>query len=184
MTFEIRTPRLTLRPWRDDDIQAFVDMALIPGSSEFLLPFDGPEGARDWVRRKRAHFDLHGFGPWVVELTQTQEFVGCVGLSTVPYEAAFTPAVEIGWRLAPGHRGRGYATEASRHALSDGFERLGLREIVASTSPAHSASRRIMERIGMEHVIDGDFDHPSVPIGHPLGRQVLYRATTRGASVS
>jgi RimJ/RimL family protein N-acetyltransferase len=178
--FHIRTARLVLRPWTDDDVQPFVDMVLVPHFAEFMLPFAGPEAARDWVQRRRAHFDRHGFGPWVVELAETGELIACVGLFFVPYQAAFTPAVEIAWRLAKHHRGRGYATEAAAQALADGFGRLGLREIVANTVPANWPSRRIMERIGMVHVPDGDFEHPAIPVGHPLRRQVLYRAKALG----
>jgi RimJ/RimL family protein N-acetyltransferase len=182
--FQIHTERLVLRPWTDDDVPPFLAMVLDPRFGEYMLPVAGPDAARDWVRRKRAHFDRHGFGPWVVELVRSGEFLGCVGLSTVPYEAAFTPAVEFGWRLARSHRGHGYATEAARHALADGFGRLGLREIVASTVPANWPSRRIMQRLGMDHVAGGDFDHPAVPVGHPLRRQVLYRAIAPGSNLA
>ena len=170
----IRTERLVLRPWTDADIAEFIRMVLTPGFSDYLLPVDGPEAARAWVARKRAHFEQFGFGTWVVELAVTQEFIGCVGLGIVPYEAVFTPAVEISWRIAKAHRGHGYATEAARAALADGFSRLGLGEIVANTSPANLASRRVMVSIGMEYSLD--FEHPLVPIGHPLRPQVLYRA--------
>lgn len=179
MGYSIRTPRLVLRPWRDEDIQAFTDMVLAPGFSEFLLPVAGAAAAREWVARKRAHFDEHGFGPWVVELAHTAEFVGCVGLSIVSYEAVFTPATEIAWRIATEHRGRGYATEAAGAALADGFDRLGLPEIVANTALPNRASRAVMERIGMGYALE--FDHPLVPVGHPLRRQVLYRVRAPGS---
>jgi RimJ/RimL family protein N-acetyltransferase len=178
--FRICTERLVLRPWRDEDLHPFTEMVLAPQFAEFLTPVAGTTGARDWVMTKRAHFSRHGFGPWVVELAQTQEFVGCIGLSVVPYEAAFTPAVEIAWRLAKQHRGAGYATEAAKAALADGFGRLGLSDIVANTSPGNLPSRRVMERIGMRHVLD--FEHPLLPAGHPLRRQVLYRANAPGGA--
>jgi RimJ/RimL family protein N-acetyltransferase len=95
----IRTERLVLRPWRDEDIRPFTDMVLTPEFSPFLLPVSGATAAREWVVAKRSHFAEHGFGPWVVELAQTGEFFGCVGLSIVAYEAAFTPATEIAWRF-------------------------------------------------------------------------------------
>ena len=172
--YTIHTERLVLRPWRDDDIPPFTDMVLFPQFSEFLLPVSGETAAREWVAGRRSHLEEHGFGPWAVELAQTAGFVGCVGLSVLAYEAAFTPATEIAWRIANQYRGSGYATEAAKAALADGFGRLGLKEIVANTAPANLPSRRIMERIGMRYVLD--FDHPLVPVGNPLRRQVLYRA--------
>ena len=148
-------------------------MVLAPGFSEYLIPFAGPAAARDWVTRKRADLQQYGFAPWVVEIRQTREFVGCVGLSKVPYQASFTPAVEIAWRLRNAFRGFGYATEAAQAALSDGFDRCGLVEVVANTVPDNLPSRRVMERIGMKYA--SEFDHPLVPLGHPFRRQVLYR---------
>jgi ribosomal-protein-alanine N-acetyltransferase len=171
----IHTKRLVLRPWRDADIHPFTVMVLAPRFGEYLLPIERPATARDWVLSKRTHFDRHGFAPWVVEFAQTGEFVGCVGLSVVPYEAPFTPAVEIAWRVTKALRGSGYATEAAAAALADGFGRLSLKEIVANTAPANLPSRRVMERIGMKHVLD--FEHPLIPAGHLLRHQVLYRAS-------
>jgi len=87
----------------------------------------------------------------------------------------FTPAVEVGWRLARPYWGMGYALEAARAAIDDGFGRLGLAEIVAYTVPANQASRQVMERLGMSRDPAEDFDHPSQPEGHPRRRHVLYR---------
>jgi RimJ/RimL family protein N-acetyltransferase len=100
-----------------------------------------------------------------------------VGLTVPDFKAHFTPCVEIGWRLAHEHWGRGYATEAALAALDFGFQRLGLAEIVSFTVPANRRSRGVMERIGMTRTPADDFDHPYLPDGHPLRRHVLYRAT-------
>lgn len=151
-------------------------MTSAPDFSEHLMPFADQAAAEAWVARRRSHFDRHGYGPWAVELAQSGEFIACIGLSVVPFDAPFTPGVEIAWRLSKEHRGQGYATEAAAAALADGFERLGLSEITANTVPHNWPSRRVMERIGMERGETGDFDHPTVPPGHPLRRQVLYRA--------
>jgi ribosomal-protein-alanine N-acetyltransferase len=91
------------------------------------------------------------------------------------FEAHFTPAVEVGWRLAPAHWGHGYATEAARAAVDYGFVAHELEEIVAFTVPANFRSRRVMERLGMTHDPADDFDHPGIPAGDPLRRHVLYR---------
>jgi RimJ/RimL family protein N-acetyltransferase len=91
------------------------------------------------------------------------------------FQAHFTPAVEVGWRLATFAWGRGYATEAAREALRFGFEDAGLAEIVSFTAPVNERSRAVMRRIGMTHDPAGDFDHPALPPGHRLRRHVLYR---------
>ncbi len=89
------------------------------------------------------------------------------------FEAHFTPCVEIGWRLALSSWGAGYATEAARLAVGFGFAEAGLDEIVSFTVPANRRSIAVMERLGMRY--DGEFEHPRLPIGHPLRRHVLYR---------
>jgi ribosomal-protein-alanine N-acetyltransferase len=165
----LRTSRLLLRPWRDEDVAPFVEMSAAPVVMEFLPPAD--EG---WFARARAHWEEHGFGQWVAEVPGEASFIGVVGLAVVGYEAHFTPAVEVAWRLARAHWGGGYATEAARASLDYGFNALGLDEIVALTVPANRRSRRVMERLGMTRSPEDDFDHLRVPAG-PLRRHVLYR---------
>ena len=102
-------------------------------------------------------------------------FLGFTGLAPPRFEAAFTPCVEVGWRLAAEAWGHGYATEAARAALAFGFEVRGLDEILSWTVPANLRSRAVMERIGMTHDPADDFDHPNIAVGSPLRRHVLYR---------
>ena len=175
MAIALWTSRLLLRPWHDDDVTAFAEMSADPAVMEYLLPLsDRGLSVEAWVGRARAHWDEHGFGQWVVELRGAASFIGVVGLGVVPYEAPFTPAVEVAWRLARSYWGHGYATEAARAALDYGFGELGLSEIVALTVPTNQRSRRVMDRIGMTRSPEDDFDHPRVPEG-PLRRHVLYR---------
>ncbi len=128
-----------------------------------------------FAARIRDHFAAHGFGLWAVEVPGRADFIGFVGLSIPRFEAHFTPCVEIGWRLDRGYWGQGLATEAASRALDFAFGSLGLREVVSFTVPANQRSRRVMERLGMRHSEDDDFDHPLLPQGHPLRAHVLYR---------
>jgi RimJ/RimL family protein N-acetyltransferase len=181
VALSLRTSRLLLRPWRDEDIAAFAEMSADPIVMEYLLSLSHRGlSAEAWAARARAHWDEHGFGQWVVELPGAASFIGVVGLGEVAYEAPFTPAVEVAWRLARPGWGRGYATEAARAALDYGFDKLGLSEIVALTVPANQRSRRVMQRLGMTRSPEDDFDHPRVPEG-PLKRHVLYRLRAPGA---
>ncbi|MDE3110474.1 MAG: GNAT family N-acetyltransferase, partial [Acidobacteriota bacterium] len=106
----------------------------------------------------------------------TGEFIGFIGLDRMDFviPGVPQPAVEIGWRLARAHWGKGLATEGARAVVQFGFGTLHLEEIVAITVPANIRSRRVMEKIGMTHVPALDFDHPRIPAGHPLRRHVLY----------
>jgi ribosomal-protein-alanine N-acetyltransferase len=128
-----------------------------------------------FVAAIEAHFESHGFGLWAVEVDGGEPFIGFVGLWPPRFDGHFTPAIEIGWRLAKTHWGRGYATEAARAALQFGFEELDLQEIVSFTTPENVPSQRVMERIGMHHDPADDFDHPRFPPGHRLSRHVLFR---------
>jgi ribosomal-protein-alanine N-acetyltransferase len=168
VTQSLRTSRLLLRPWRDEDVAAFAELSADPAVMEYLVPLPG------WVARARAHWEEHGFGQWVIEIAGEAGFIGVVGLNTISYEAHFTPAVEVAWRFARAYWGRGCATEAARAALDYGFEKLALAEIVATMVPANQRSRRVMERLGMTRVPEDDFDVPHLPQG-PLKRHVLYR---------
>ena len=170
MAIRLRTPRLLLREWRDEDDARFAAMAADPALTEFLLP-PNP----DWVARARRHWDEHGFGQFVVELPGECPFIGSIGLDRLRWAVPFAPAVEVAWRLVQPYWGRGYATEAARAALEDGFFRLGFDEIVAFTAIGNRRSRGVMERLGMTRDPGEDFDHPRLAEGHPLRRHVLYR---------
>ena len=112
-----------------------------------------------------------------MEVKDTGEFIGFTGLNVPTFEAPFLPGVEIGWRLAKGAWGNGYATEAARAALAYAFGPAGLDEIVSFTATTNLPSQRVMQRIGMVHDEAGDFDHPRIEDGHRLQRHVLYRIT-------
>jgi RimJ/RimL family protein N-acetyltransferase len=128
-----------------------------------------------WALGAQALIAARGWGLWAVEVDRGAPFIGFVGLAQPRFDAHFTPAVEVGWRLAREHWGSGYATEAARAAISFAFDELGLDEIVSFTPVANDRSRRVMERLGMTHDPADDFDHPRLAHGDPLRRHVLYR---------
>lgn len=171
----LRAERLILREWRDDDLPAFASLNADPRVAEFLPKTLTRNESDQMAARIRAHFDEHGFGLWAVEVPDVAPFIGFVGLAVPKFEAHFTPSVEVGWRIAHPYWNNGYATEGARAAVSHGFSELGLTEIVSFTVPQNLASRRVMEKIGMSHDPNDDFDHPLLAEGHPLRRHVLYR---------
>ncbi|RYG46011.1 N-acetyltransferase [bacterium] len=169
------TPRLVLRGWREDDLAPFAELNADARVVEFLPGPMTREESDAMAERIQGHFRERGFGLWAVEVAGVLPFIGFVGLSVPRFEAGFTPCVEIGWRLAADHWGRGYATEAARAALDYGFATLGLAEIVSFTVPGNRRSRTVMEKIGMRRDPADDFLHPILPEGHPLRPHVLYR---------
>jgi RimJ/RimL family protein N-acetyltransferase len=176
---ELRTERLRLRLWREEDLAPFATLNADPAVVEYLGGGLTREQSDALAQRIREHFDHHRFGLWAVEVPDVAEFAGFIGLSIPAFEVHFTPCVEIGWRLAREHWGRGYATEGARAAQEFGFAQLDLDEIVSFTAVANQRSRTVMERIGMQYDPHGDFDHPALPPEHPLRRHVLYRLTRK-----
>jgi RimJ/RimL family protein N-acetyltransferase len=171
----LETPRLILRAWRDDDRSPFAAMCADPAVMRYFPSTLTREECDRGVDRLLAHFDRHGFGFFAAELRETGAFIGFIGLAVPWFHAHFTPCVEIGWRLAAAYHNRGLATEGARETLCYAFETLELPEVVSFTVPANLPSRRVMEKLGLTHDTGGDFDHPNLPEGHPLGRHVLYR---------
>ncbi|XVQ15693.1 GNAT family N-acetyltransferase [Spirillospora sp. CA-255316] len=171
----LTTPRLLLRPWRPSDRAPFADLNADPEVMEHFPARLTRTQSDALADRIQDGFDRDGFGLWAVETTDNGEFIGFTGLSIPSFTAHFTPAVEIGWRLARHAWGHGYASEAARRALAHGFQDLGLEEIVSFTTPANIRSQAVMTRIGMTRDPDGDFEHPLVPADSPVRASVLYR---------
>ncbi|WP_433345543.1 GNAT family N-acetyltransferase [Microtetraspora malaysiensis] len=169
----IETERLVLRRWRESDREPFAALNADPEVMEYFPSTLTRERSDALADRLEAEFEECGFGLWAVELSG--EFIGFTGLSVPRFTAHFTPCVEVGWRLARSAWGHGYASEAARAALDHGFGTVGLQEIVSFTAVVNTRSRRVMERIGMRHDPDGDFDHPALAQDSPLRRHVLYR---------
>jgi RimJ/RimL family protein N-acetyltransferase len=171
---EFETPRLRLRQWREADHEPFAAMNADPAVMEFFVALQSRAASDTSIDTWQSQFATQGWSNWAAELIESSQFVGFVGLSVPRRLLPFSPCVEIGWRLARRYWGSGLATEAARGALSVGFERLGLAEIVSFTAVGNHKSRAVMRRIGM-HDANQDFEHPGVPVGHPLRLHCLYR---------
>jgi RimJ/RimL family protein N-acetyltransferase len=170
---EFDTARLRLRQWREADLAPFAALNADPRVMEFFPSTLEREASDAGVRRAQTHIAERGWGFWATQVRATGELIGFVGIQLTKPEMPFEPCVEIGWRLAYGHWGKGYASEAARGALQVGFEQLGLDEIVSFTALPNLRSRAVMERLGMRET--ATFEHPNVPEGSPLRTHCLYR---------
>lgn len=171
----LRTERLILRQWSKADLEPFARLNADPKVMEYFPGLKTKEESDHSMSLMFSHIEKCGWGFWAASLAETGEFIGFIGLKGVPFTAEFTPAVEIGWRLAFEHWGKGYATEGAKAALQYGFDTLKQNEIVSFTAVQNMRSRKVMEKIGMHRDPKDDFDHPNLPIGHSLRRHVLYR---------
>ena len=173
----LRTERLILRPWRPEDLEPFAALNADPRVAASL---GGPQDrtfSDALAARILNEFDDYGYGRWAIEVPGKAPFIGFVGLAVPSFEAHFTPCVEIGWRLAFDHWGRGYATEGAVAAMEFGFSAAGLEEIVSFTAASNARSRAVMDRLGMHCDPADDFGHERLGRAHPLYRHVLYRIT-------
>jgi 3-dehydroquinate dehydratase / shikimate dehydrogenase len=175
---KLKTERLILRPWCEQDLELFAKLNADPKVMEYFPATLSKAESDQLAQRIKTKMDEKGWGLWAVSVPGIEEFIGFIGLNSVDQTSLptpFSPAVEVGWRIAFEHWGKGYATEGAKAALTYGFETLNLGEIVSFTAVQNMRSRRVMERIGMHHNVKDDFDHPKLPERHPLRRHVLYR---------
>jgi RimJ/RimL family protein N-acetyltransferase len=177
---ELRTERLLLRGWQPADREPF---AALNADPEVMRYFPQPltrQASDRLADQIAADIAREGWGLWALEQRSTGAFLGFTGLARPGFDAPFTPAVEIGWRLDRAAWGFGFATEAARAAAAFAFDDVGLGldldELVAFTAAPNARSRAVMRRLGMRRDPADDFDHPLVPAGE-LRRHVLYRLT-------
>ena len=186
---ELRTPRLRLRAWRDDDREPFAAMNADPRVMRWFPSTQDRARSDEGVDRFIALHQEHGFTGWAVEVLESDRgpapFVGFVGLVPPSFAAPFghvEPLVEVGWRLSADWWGLGIATEAARESVRFGLEDVGIPEIVSFTVPPNLASQAVMQRIGMRY--DGVFHHPKAKPDEWWGPHVLYRLDRAGLAAS
>ncbi|TNE63297.1 MAG: N-acetyltransferase [Alphaproteobacteria bacterium] len=171
----LETDRLILRPWRAEDREPFAALNADPEVMRYFPAVQTCDESDASVDRVMAGIMARGYGFWAVELKATGKFIGFIGVQDAPDYLPCAPAFEIGWRLARGTWGQGLAPEGARACLAYAFSALKADEVIAITAAINLPSRRVMEKIGMTQVVDGDFEHPKVPDGHAVRHHVLYR---------
>jgi len=175
----METDRLLLRRWYPNDREPFRRINADARVMEFYPNVLTAKESDDIIDRAEQHFDKHGFGLYAVDLKESDVLLGFVGLQNVPITAHFTPAIEIGWRIAFEHWNKGYATEAAKVVLDFAFLKLNLPEVVALTFQGNRRSRRVMEKLDMTYDPKDDFDNPHPLLANTrLRPHVVYRKRT------
>lgn len=168
----LKTARLIVRQWRDEDYAPFAAMVADPDVMRYFPRTLSREESDERIDFYRSLIDRDGWGLWALQLRETGEFIGFTGLHEVEPELPFAPAVEIGWRLATKAWGKGYASEAAAAALRFGFEDLSFSEIAAYAAVENARSTTVMERLGMRYGYA--FDHPLLLSESPILRHCVY----------
>jgi [ribosomal protein S5]-alanine N-acetyltransferase len=147
MSWSLETPRLTLRPFEQDDVDA---LASILGDAETMIHFPKPldrAAVEGWIERHRRGHDTHGHGYWAAVSKETGQLIGDCGLARIEVEGE--PVVDLGYHFHRRFWGQGLAAEAAHASLTYGFGRLGLSRVIALVRPVNVRSRRLAERMGM-----------------------------------
>jgi RimJ/RimL family protein N-acetyltransferase len=150
---ELRTDRLLMRGWREDDFEWFAAM-MADADVAAALGHDGPaEPAQAWrdMAFLAGHWELRGYGHWVLEDLETGIPVGRAGLLN-PHG---WPDLEVGWTVAREHWGKGYAAEAARAACEWAHDVLGAKHVVSLIDPQNKNSIRVAEKLG--EAVEGEF---------------------------
>ncbi|OTG81626.1 GNAT family N-acetyltransferase [Acinetobacter sp. ANC 4648] len=168
----LETERLVLRQWKESDYLPFIHMGF---DSEVMKYFPNcltQQDSLNFIKAVTGMIDENKWGFWAVELKDSQEFIGFIGLHSQPTQFDFSPCVEIGWRLAKDFWGQGYATEGAKAALEYAFNTLNLDKVVSFTASVNKPSESVMKKLGMIKV--KEFNHPKLPPNHYLEKHILY----------
>lgn len=156
----VDTERLILRPFTPGDLDALAAINSDPHVMRYIG--DGKPAPREHTAERLTfileHGRRHGFSVWAVCSKQTPSLIGFCGL----HHLDGTIEVEVGYRLAREHWGKGFATEAARASLRYGFEDLELDRIVAVVQGENIASQRVLEKLGLKYEKDARYYNTDV----------------------
>ncbi|MCC7298956.1 MAG: GNAT family N-acetyltransferase [Bacteroidia bacterium] len=168
----VETPRLILRNWRAEDVAPFAEMNADPEVRKYFPNLMSYEETENFVSKLHDLISENTYGFWAVETKENSEFIGMIGITDINFDAAFTPGIEIGWRLKQSAWNNGYATEGAKASLDFGFNVMQFPKIFSFTSVLNLPSERVMQKIGMQ--LNGNFVHPKLDADHWLNPMVLY----------
>jgi RimJ/RimL family protein N-acetyltransferase len=176
----IRTDRLVMRRWRDDDRGPYAALNADPEVMRYFPATLTRSESDASVDRIEALFERQGFGLWALEVAATSEFIGFTGLNPMPAGVPGAGGMEVGWRLAKHAWHQGYATEAATAAVGVAFDGARLDRLWSMTAILNRPSQAVMLRLGMTPY--ELFDHPALVPGHPLRRHIAYRLERAGGA--
>jgi len=170
----IETERLILRGWMESDKLPFHAMCNDPAVMEYLGPVMNVTEIDAAIDRQNGLLDALGHCFWAIERTADRRFLGFCGIKPGPLGTPIEGRMEIGWRLAAEHWGRGYAREAAEACLDWAWQRDAIDGVWAITVEGNRRSWRLMERLGMVRRPDYDFVHPQPGLADWLRPHITY----------
>ncbi|MGG8496841.1 GNAT family N-acetyltransferase [Tenacibaculum sp. TC6] len=150
--------RLGFRNWQSSDLE---NLYLLNANKKVMRYFPSTQTKEDceaFIQRMQLQYKKNRYCYFAVELKETEEFIGFIGLSEQTYAVDFNPSTDIGWRILPEHWKKGYAVEGAKQCLTYAFNTLSLKQIVAIAPVINKPSIAVMEKLGMLKI--KDFEHP------------------------
>lgn len=160
MEYLFTSERLGFRNWIDSDIDKMTAVSADPEVMEFFPSVKTKAMTEDFIKNMKSAFEKKGYCYYPVEILDTKEFIGFIGLIDQTYNSPFTPNVDVGYRLGKAFWGKGYATEGAKRCIEYGFNDLGLEKIIAIASESNIKSTHVMKKVGMN--LSGSFKHPKL----------------------
>lgn len=172
MEIFLKTDRLILRSWKNEDRESFAEMNGNENVMKYFPATLSTDESNAFVDRINDEFEETGFGLYAVEIKETGEFIGYVGFHRFNFDAPFSPGWEIGWRISDRFWHHGYATEAAKACLDYAGKKQLCAKLYSFTAVPNIPSENVMKRIGMS--CQGTFMHPALADGHWLKEHKLY----------
>lgn len=168
----IETDRLLLRQYKQTDLDDFIRLNSDPEVMRYFLNTKTAAESEEMLLKLQDNLEANGYGVFAVEEKATQKFIGFIGFNRFEFDVDFAPAMEVLWRLLPEFWNKGYASEGAKACLHFAEDRLNLERVYAFTTLPNKASEQVMIKNGMTYV--KNFNHPLVPLDHPLLEHKLY----------
>jgi len=159
----VETARLQLEPFDDSHYDGLRVMDSDASVMRYISNgvVKTPEETRETIARVQARWQQYGFSWWAIKEKASGAIVGAACLQHLANVDG--APLEIGWRLAPAHHGKGYATEAAQAIVAFAVENVGATYLVAVADPENTPSQRVMQRLGMTYKgIEQHYDVPCV----------------------
>ncbi|WP_459209735.1 GNAT family N-acetyltransferase [Aquimarina rhabdastrellae] len=171
-SYVFTSERLGFRNWSIDDLEQMAAINADPEVMEFFPSIPTQEDTKNFILRMQKQYEQRNHCYFAVEVLETKEFIGFIGLSYQDYDTDFTPCVDIGWRLKKSSWFNGYATEGAKKCLTYAFDVLQLNEVLSTAPTINEKSIAVMQKIGMTKV--KNFDHPLLLTNERLKKCSLY----------
>ncbi len=168
--------RLGFRNWTKNDLKVLSEMNSDPEVMEHFPSTLHEKESKNLLKRLIKHYDEKGYTYFAVEILETGEWVGFIGLAYQTYKTKFSPGVDIGWRLKKSAWGMGYATEGAKKCLEYAFNNLKINKIFAICTIKNKNSEKVMKKIGM--IKKGEFKHPQLK-AYPDYEQCIWYEVTK-----